>query len=175
MDEVIVDTTKGFIERWKEMFPGIPYVPYEKMSTLCLENLYSPEHKGKVSQVWTSQGLFYDLKPLPGALKAIEEIRRKVGDVAICTSLPHKSRSAAQEKYEWVRDNLDNDWLKRLIIIRDKTRVKGDILIDDKPRIIGVQNPSWEHILYTHPWNIEVANLRRLTWDTWREVLTELE
>ena len=175
MDQVIVDTTTGFIKKWKEMFPEIPCVPYEKISALDLEELYLPEHKDNVSQVWASPGLFYGLKPLPGALEAIEEIKRTVRDVAICTSSPSKNRYAAQEKYEWVRDNLDSDWLKRLIITQDKTRIFGDILIDDKPKISGAQNPSWEHVLYTHPWNVGVSHLRRLTWDNWRGVLTELK
>jgi len=174
MDSVIVDTSARFIERWKEMFPEVPCVPYEKMSTLFLEELYSPEHRDKVSQVWASQGFFYGLKALPGALEAMEEIKRKVKDVAICTSPTSTSRYAAQEKSDWVKDNLGDDWLKRLILTRDKTRVRGDILIDDKPKIFGAQNPSWEHILYTHPWNVEVNHLRRLTWNNWKEVLIEL-
>ena len=174
MDSVIVNTPKGFIEKWKEIFPEIPYVPYEKMSSLCLEELYPPEHKDKVLQIWTTPGLFYGLKPLDRALESIEEIRKIAKDVVICTSSPGKSRYAIQEKYEWVRNNLDEDWLKRLVITRDKTRINGDILIDDKPKISGVQNPSWEHVIYTQPWNVNVKGLRRLTWDNWKDVLVEL-
>lgn len=175
MDGVIVDTTGGFTERWKEMFPQIPCISYEDINTFDLEELYPHEYKCLVSQVWNSQGLFYRLKPLPGAIKSIEEIKRKVRDIAICTSPPSKNKYAVQEKYEWVRDNLGSNWLKRLIITKDKTRINGDILIDDKPTLFGVQNPSWEHILYTHPWNAKITNLRRLTWKNWKEVLIELD
>lgn len=175
MDGVITDTHNGFIERWKEIFPGTPYVSYEKLFSLCLEEVYPSEHKDKISQVWMSRGLFYGLKPLSGALESIEEIRRLAKDVAICTSPTSKNRYASQEKYEWVRDNLGSDWLKNLVLTRDKTRIKGDILIDDKPEIFGAQEPIWEHILYTHPWNVGVKNLRRLTWNNWREVLIELK
>jgi 5'-nucleotidase len=175
MDEVIVDTVKGFSNKWMEMFPEISPPHYEKLTTLTLEELYLPKHRDKVLKVWSSQRLFYELDPLEGAIEAIEEIRRRVKDIAICTSPPKRNQFAIQEKYEWVRDNLGSDWLKRLIITRDKTRIRGDILIDDKPEIRGAQIPSWEHVLYTHPWNKKIEHLRRLTWANWKDVLIELK
>ncbi len=174
LDSVIANTPAGFIKKWQEKFPEIPFVPYEKLSTLSLEELYPLEHKDKVAQIWSSQGLFYNLEPLPGAIEAIEAIRNTVKEVAICTAPPKINRYAAQEKYEWVLNNLGEYWAKRLILNHDKTLINGDILIDDKLEILGAQIPSWEHVLYTHPWNLKIKNLRRLTWNNWREVLTEL-
>jgi 5'-nucleotidase len=173
MDGVFVDTIGGFNKRWQERFPDVPYVPYEKVSAFYIDELYPEEHREKVSQIWGSEGFFYGLKPIPGAFEAMEEIKRKVKDVAICTS-PYESKYCFGEKWEWVRENMDKDWLKRLIITKDKTRVCGDILIDDKPKITGFRIPSWEHVIYTHPCNVEVNGKRRLTWDNWKEVLTEL-
>jgi 5'-nucleotidase len=174
MDGVIVNTIEGFESRLMEMFPEVEPVPYEKLSTFYIENLYPEEHREKIAKVWESEGLFYGLKPLPGAIEAIEEIRRRVKDVVICTSPRIESKYCVQEKYEWVRENLNQDWLKRLIIAKDKTRIQGDILIDDKPKIRGERIPSWEQVLYTHPWNSEVTHLRRLTWENWEEILIEL-
>ena len=174
MDGVILDTIGGFIERWKETFPNFSFPPYKEITDFYLENLSNKEgYSDRVSQVWNSNNFFYNLNPLPGALEAIEKIKQKA-DVAICTSFPEDIEFAVHEKYKWVRDNLNEDWLKRLIITQDKTRVRGNILIDDKPEITGSQQPEWEHVLYSHPWNIQVNHLRRLTWDNWEEVLTEL-
>jgi 5'-nucleotidase len=174
MDGVLVNTMGGFETRWRQVFPEIKPVPYEKITTFYLENLYPAEHQERVARIWRSRGFFYGLKPIQGSIEAIEEIRKIVKDVAICTAPFTESRYSAQEKWEWVRDNLGTEWLKRLIITKDKTRVDGDILIDDKPKISGVRTPSWEHVIYSQPWNGDINHARRLTWENWREVLVEL-
>jgi 5'-nucleotidase len=58
-----------------------------------------------------------------------------------------------------------------MIIIRDKTLVKGDFLIDDKPEVKGNQQPEWEYILYSQPYNQGGTSRRRMTWDNWEEVI----
>ncbi len=173
MDGVFADSIDGFNRMWQKLFPGVPFIPYEKITEFYIENLYPVEQNEMVKKVWGTEGLFYNLKPIPGAFEAMEEIRRKVRDVAICTC-PCESKYCKPEKEMWVRDHLGNFWVDRLMIETDKTKVLGDILIDDKPRITGSRTPSWEHVLYTHPWNKNVVGKRRLTWDNWREVLTEL-
>lgn len=47
-------------------------------------------------------------------------------------------------------------WLTRLIITSDKTKIRGDLLIDDKPYITGSEYPAWEHVLFTAPYNSEL-------------------
>jgi 5'-nucleotidase len=70
-----------------------------------------------------------------------------------------------------VEKNLGPDWVKRVILTKDKTLVKADFLIDDKPEITGAEAvPVWEHILYDRPYN-RGANRKRLTWANWKEVL----
>ena len=67
------------------------------------------------------------------------------------------------EKYEWVENYLGDAWVKRIILTRDKTLIKGDYLIDDKPVITGVErSPEWEQIVYDRPYNRDV-NKKRLT------------
>jgi 5'-nucleotidase len=60
-----------------------------------------------------------------------------------------------------------------MIIAADKTLVRGDVLIDDRPYIKGDFTPSWEYILYDQPYNRKNTEFRRLDWSNWREVLTE--
>ncbi|CAF96989.1 unnamed protein product, partial [Tetraodon nigroviridis] len=53
-------------------------------------------------------------------------------------------------QYAWVEKHLGHEFLEQVILTRDKTLITGDILIDDKPDIQGVEaKPSWEHILFT--------------------------
>lgn len=40
-------------------------------------------------------------------------------------------------QYAWVERHLGPEFLDKVILTRDKTIVSGDILIDDKPDILG--------------------------------------
>uniref|UniRef100_A0A8C2FCT0 5',3'-nucleotidase, mitochondrial n=1 Tax=Cyprinus carpio TaxID=7962 RepID=A0A8C2FCT0_CYPCA len=80
-------------------------------------------------------------------------------------------------QYAWVEKHLGSEFLEQIILTRDKTIVTGDILVDDKPDILGVEpNPSWEHVLFTACHNKHLPpnpSQRRLqSWaDDWRGVL----
>jgi 5'-nucleotidase len=112
------------------------------------------------------------LDPIPNALESLVKMQEKGHQVYICTSPLSESASCYTEKYEWVLKHLGKDWARRLIITKDKTLVYGDILIDDKPEIKGLVKPSWEHILYTQPYNQNVNHKRRLTWqEDWESIL----
>jgi len=52
--------------------------------------------------------------------------------------------------------------------------IRGDILIDDNPKILHEDKASWEHVLYDKSYNKDIKDKRRLTWQNWHEVLTEL-
>ena len=94
-------------------------------------------------------------------------------EVFICTSPISAYKNCVLEKYEWVDRVLGSDWVKRIIMTKDKTFVKAEYLIDDKPEITGVENPpSWEHILYDRPYN-KGMNKRRLTWENWKDVILD--
>lgn len=40
-------------------------------------------------------------------------------------------------QYAWVEKHLGHEFLEQVILTRDKTLITGDILIDDKPDILG--------------------------------------
>ena len=41
------------------------------------------------------------------------------------------------------------DWASRLVICRDKTFVKGHILVDDKPKVTGsYATPDWQQVVF---------------------------
>lgn len=173
MDGVLVNTMKGFNSELKRQVPNIPLIPIEEIREFYLDKQYPREYASAINNVWATPGFFYSLKAFPGSKEALNEIV-KYADVAICTSPYTESSTCAQEKWQWVEENLGQEWLKRLIITKDKTRVAGNILIDDKPEVTGARKPTWEHVLYTQPWNSQISGKRRLTWENWREVLSEL-
>lgn len=66
-------------------------------------------------------------------------------------------------QYAWVEKHLGHDFLEQVILTRDKTVVSGDILIDDKPDILGktfhftdlVPNYTNFFFFFGHSWMTE--------------------
>jgi len=172
MDEVIFWTHGGFMEILKEKHPEIKPVPYEQTTEFYMENLYPENQRKTIDNIWRERGLFRNLSLMPGALEALTEISKK-NEVFICSS-PVISPYCIQEKYDSIGEKLGERWQRKMITTKDKTIVYGDILIDDKPKITGVRTPSWEQVIYDHPWNRNVSGKRRLTWQNYKEVLPEL-
>jgi len=174
MDGVIADIEQGFLDCWRAQHPKEQYVPLEKRNGFYLEQQYkqlSPEYEQLALDIFSQEGFYRSLRIIPGSLEALEEMRKLELNPFICTSPFSTSRTCVQEKHDWIQDYLGNEWLKRLIIARDKTLICGDKLIDDKPEITGAMTPSWEHLLFDACHNKDVTNKTRINWNNWKEVL----
>lgn len=78
-----------------------------------------------------------------GAREALGEIGEHGFSVHVCTSpLSPRSPNAA-EKLDWIEDSLGPEWRHRTIITKDKTLVRGNVLIDDALTVNGVMSPTW--------------------------------
>lgn len=53
-------------------------------------------------------------------------------------------------QYAWVEKHLGHEFLEQVILTRDKTLITGDILIDDKPDILGKELKS----AFIKPWTL---------------------
>lgn len=171
MDGVWVDTPRGFNRRLAQLYPAITPVPYEQMIEYNCELLYPEHQRERVRSVWLSDGLFASFDLIPGAIEAIHELA-SLANITIATTPTEESRTCLQDKQDDVRKHLGREWVSRLIFTFDKTQIQGDILVDDKPEIIGRFKPTWEHVLYTQPYNLKVQGKRRLTWqEDYRKIL----
>jgi 5'(3')-deoxyribonucleotidase len=103
-------------------------------------------------------GIFSLMKPLPGALKAFRTLAKQ-HDVYILSTAPWSNPSAWSDKLNWVKKYLKGSAYKRLILTHHKELLRGDCLIDDRPRN-GAENfrgkwiqfgsaefPDWEAVL----------------------------
>jgi 5'-nucleotidase len=132
---------------------------------------YPEELKQLVVEILLEPSFFRDMMPMVGAKEALFEMEQMGLEVFICTSPLTTYKNCVLEKFEWVENHLGADWVNRIILTKDKTLVKGDYLIDDKPAITGVESsPVWEHILYDRPYNRDVDK-KRLVWTNWKNVL----
>lgn len=107
----------------------------------------------QVREVWCQPGFFASLPPMAGALEALESLEAAGHDVRICTAPLKRWHNCVPEKYGWVEEHLGVHWVGRMIVTRDKTLVRGDVLIDDKPRVVGALEPVWRHLLLAQPYN----------------------
>ncbi|GAA6079101.1 5'(3')-deoxyribonucleotidase, mitochondrial [Tachysurus ichikawai] len=181
MDGVLADFEGGFLKKYRQKYPNEPYISLEERRGFWVSSQYGELREDlcdKAVSIWESKNFFMDLDPLPGSLEAVKEMAKmKNTDVFICTSPIKHYKHCPYEKYAWVERHLGPDFLEKVILTRDKTVVSGDILIDDKPDILGVEpNPSWEHVLFTACHNkhlpASTSQRRLLSWaDDWRVIL----
>lgn len=172
MDGVIADFRKGFFEQYKERFPEKPLPdPISDPAQFYIEDNYPAEFKEAIQEIYRSPGFFIKLPAIEGALEALEEMSQSENEIFICTSPILENPGSAQEKLAWVFKHLGESWRRKVIITKDKTLVKGDILIDDKPEIKGVCKASWRQFLYEQDYNEHITDKPRLNWKNWKEVL----
>lgn len=173
MDGVITDFDQEFLQRWRQRHPDKLYIPLEQRTAFYVRDEYPEELKPLVSEILLESSFFEEMVAVPGAREALEEMDAKGWEVFICSSPMTFYGNCVIEKYKWVETFLGAAWVKKIILTKDKTIIKADYLIDDRPEVTGLEsNPAWEHILYDRPYNRGV-NKRRLTWENWKDVIIE--
>ena len=172
-DNVLADFESGFRRHWRNRFGED--APIEGKEHLFYIRDRLPEHlQAYAAELYGTVGFFESLPPVSGAVEAARALLAAGHDVRICTAPVNQYRYCAGEKIAWVEQHLGTEWTRRVIIAKDKTWVRGDILIDDKPNIEGTLPPLWQHRLYDAPHNRHL-DVPRIVWvqpDTWADLLT---
>ena len=171
MDGVIADLEKGFLRIWQEKYPEKSYISLERRNTHFIVDQYPKEYKELIQKVMSEKGFFLFLEPVEGSIQAINELQEMGVEIFICTVPLAEYKHCVLEKYEWVEKHLGFEWTRKIILTTDKTVIKGDYLIDDQPEILGVEIPSWEHIIYDLPKNRFENTRKRLSWQNWKNVI----
>ncbi|GJD07795.1 Putative 5'(3')-deoxyribonucleotidase [Galdieria sulphuraria] len=177
MDNVLADFDSEFGKRWKERHPEQSDFDLSQRKYFELEDNFPDEEKEEAIALMSEEGFFLSFPPVQDAIESCKEMVREGLDVRICSApLPFQWESCVKEKYLWVRRYLGEDFLQRLMIVRDKTLVKGTVLIDDKPQVQGmVKHPEWKHVVFTQPYNLHRQGVIRMNrWSEWRQVLIPL-
>ena len=171
-DGVLANFEAGFLAAWKQKFPDRSFIPLNERRTFYVRDDYPRELRTDVEGIYTAAGFIRNLPPIIGALEALREMREAGHIIRICTSPLSKYKNCVEEKYTWVEQYLGADWVKNIILAKDKTEIRGDILIDDRPKSRGDLEPNWEYVIFDQPYNRHATNYRRLTsWANWREIL----
>jgi 5'-nucleotidase len=85
---------------------------------------------------------------------AINEMRKEGYYIKFC-STPQIQSTSHSDKCAWIDEHFGYEMAENLILTHDKTLIKGNILIDDKVNVKGIQKPEWTHILFRTPYNID--------------------
>ena len=152
LDMVITDFHGGFQEVWKREYPDREVIPIEKRTSFYLTKDYEPIYKNDIERIINAEGFLLSLKPLPGAVEGFKELLEQYIDVRVCTT-SLKNPFSSGEKWRWVYNHLGQKCAEEMIVCNDKTLIKADYLIDDKPSITGASNPEWKHIIFHQPYN----------------------
>jgi len=172
MDGVLTDFESGFLDRWRELYADRIFIPIEQRTTFYIADQYPQEWKESVYDIFEAPGFYRSLRPIPGGVEALRAMQATGIEVFVCSSPLTEYKNCVLEKYEWIDEHLGKDWTKNLILAKDKTVIKADFLIDDRPQVKGAEeHPSWQHILYDAPYNRGVIGKKRLDWENWRAVL----
>lgn len=152
MDQVIADFEGGFLRQYRLDYPNDPWIPLEERNTFYLTEQYSKAFSEDVAvktrSIYNKQGFIRGLRPINGAVDAVKTISSLDNTVIFfCSSSLSRSPCSASEKNEWIMEHFGKRWADKLILTRDKTMIIGDILIDDKPTISGVNKPMWDHLI----------------------------
>lgn len=169
VDGVVADFVGGVLD----VFNAICYPPVTRdqvreweMETL-LPEAYRPVFFWHCSQ----PGFCADLAPLPSAVAAIREMRRRGHDVVFATS-PWSSETWIPERTAWLERHFGAVEIHH---VKDKTGVHGDVFVDDKPEHViawHLAHPRAHACLWDAPYN-RGSNLRRL--HNWPDALAMIE
>lgn len=161
-DNVIASQLVRFHEILQRDFPQIYATYCGENKFFDFEKNFAPEHAETIFEIRRKVGFFQSLPIIAGAKEALEELDQRGCIVRIVTA-PIRTSHSASEKLDWIAEHLGSAWSGKTIIARDKTLIRGDILIDDNPEVTGDLPPAWTHILYDQQYNCSV-NKKRLTW-----------
>jgi len=172
MDDVLAQFEAGFLDIWRRLYPDLPYIPLPQRDVFGIEKQYPPEFREKIRAIFRTPGFFLNLEPVPGGPEALRQMLDQGHQVFICTAPMVECVSCSMEKFQWTERHLGHDFLKRLTIASDKTLVRGDFLIDDRPEVTGSMAPVWEHVVFDCAYNRSQITKRRLAfWPDWRRIL----
>jgi 5'-nucleotidase len=137
-----------------------------------VEDDYPSNVSAQIRRIMYAPNFFSTIPPVEAGLSALKEMLKMGLNPIICTAPLYGSTSCAMEKLMWVEKYLGREWVDRVVIARDKTLVKGLVLIDDNVQK-GAMTPHWIPLLYDQPHNIKETGFDRIrNWENWQDTIS---
>jgi 5'-nucleotidase len=179
MDGVIANFEAATLRDYQKEYPDDKnFIPLEERTEFLVgldyEKRFGPDYKKRIDKIHNSADFFRSLPIIEGAKEALKDMVDKKYEVFLVTSPLQRYENCVKEKYDWVKENLGPEWTNRIVMTRDKTIVRGDVLIDDKPNITGLDPAPWRHILFNQPYNAKENKPRITHWKEWESVVNSV-
>jgi 5'-nucleotidase len=143
-----------------------------------------PECGTAVYALPSAPGLYRNLKPIPGALAAVNSLLDDGHKVAIVTAHSEHPENTT-EKMQWIYEHLPRLGHKNVFFAHLKSWIKGDVLIDDSPNNIISYRESWPDakiLSIAYAYNKSASHLCDVyaqdytdTEKAWTEILTNIK
>lgn len=172
MDGVLFDWGTALNNKLLELDPDFPVVAEEDRHHFDYFFVDGASRE-TIFQAMNSEGLYLGLDPIPGGIDAVLTLEEAGFNVFLCSTPAAQNPTCASEKHASIDRHLGHRWIDRTILTNDKTLVRGDVLIDDKPKITGAMKPVWQHLLFTQSYNRYVTGIPRL--DSWNDAQPAIE
>ena len=116
-------------------------------------------------------GFYRSLPVVAGAQEAVERLLDAGCEIAVCTAPDLSNPTCASDKLSWIEEHFST-LVGKVVMANDKTFVRGDVLVDDKPSVQGVMIPSWTHIRFATNGNAHLNDGSELaSWSEWDRLL----
>lgn len=160
MDQVLYDFVGGVNAK---LPPGIK--PQPDPDVYWYFNMYPAEQRPALYSITNKPGFFLNLPLYKGVQKCIWELAESGYDIWFVSTPLRSNPLSTTEKIEAIVRDFGWEWADKLILTHDKTLIRGRILIDDKPDIIGSTIPTWDQVYMDHAYNRNMGGYRIFSWD----------
>ena len=172
MDGVLVNLMHGWLPYLNELTGKNLVV--EDLDMWGLENVYDLPFS-KIRKPLHREGFWENLPPYDGAVEFVQTLDDMGHTVYIATA-PFPSSVCAWGKKQWFEEHLYFLSHTRLILIHDKHRLAGDMMVDDKPENLLAFNGKG--VIFNQPWNQDLNTGLLESWfirvNTYSDILAML-
>lgn len=139
LDSILADILTPWLRSYNRDYSDTLTV--DRIPSWDFHNIVKPECGTKIYDYLREPGFFENLKPLPGAIEAVQALRSAGHDFLVLTA-GADVEDAATQKVRWCKRYLDLS-PKQVIVTPRKELVRGDVLIDDSPEQIKKYRGAW--------------------------------
>lgn len=117
-----------------------------------------PHLEERRREVLSTPGFWRELRPRPEGFELLDILRSKGFAVHVVTKGPYYATSVWAEKVAWCRVHVPD---LPVIVTDDKTRIHGDVLVDDWMPYVDAWLSQWQTglaIVPAQPWNVDAIS-----------------
>jgi len=180
MDNTICRTNEYFYDNCRARF-GKPYLMYDKET---VNNFHIHEwlmsQRGEIAEleakamkeiIFNDESYWATIPPYNNAVDVLTYLSDKFEIFIASDALTVNNDACMTGKKKWLKRFLPHFYFSNMIFIRDKSMLKGDIIIEDVPK--QVENFEGISILMDYPYNRDFTPSYRV--NNWQEILKLFE